>query len=634
MQSAMTSRRTQQRLTAARILALWAMLALWAVGCTEASPDVAHQDAVTDVLDASIDRVGAGDGQGLVALDIEPFASEVYRRDVGRPLCRPGELARCACFDGRAGMQACDLAGRFQECSCPSSHTPDRTTPRLVSPRTHLRVSSRRPTVTWLPPADAARSRVELCADRPCTRSLGGAVVSGTSWRPAEPLEPGMVFWRVTALDAAGAALWRSPTWLMYVRRRDAGADTALERPVDFNGDGYDDLLVRSGVPGAQTAVVYWGSPTGLHVSRRDDVSQIASDELRQTFRVVERALDGQLVGDMNGDGYTDLLGFVWTTNYVGTILLGEAEHPFARHASFRTSSEEFQIPEYEDGAFEDMNGDGFLDRVTFQGRMLRGSEDGLATAYDRLLAEGSNPRDDFYGAARFQGDYDGDGRADLWGGFPVVWYGGDALHFTRTPPAPFRAEDPMLPTLGDFNGDRYTDVVDMGRGVMRGAYGNGVVSYGTPIGVVDGSPLALFDGAGYYAGIEVISARPEVASRSGDLNGDGVSDAIVTFAPAQPSVNYRFSACANRGWLYRFDGHPAGLNALPTRLLTGTCESLLIRVNDVADYNGDGLDDVLIDLYDRMRRRYAVIEGDAGASWGLVPYAVIDNDGNTIVRR
>ncbi|MFO0609642.1 MAG: VCBS repeat-containing protein, partial [Polyangiales bacterium] len=374
----MTSRRTQQRPTATRILAMGALLALWAVGCSEppaVTPDAARKDAVTeagdsavdvtladarpDRTDASLDRADAPRPDAapdaahdvpmdlvrpdLEYIDLGPFVADedvpasydvnldrswdVARPDVtfrfmevaalfpdvpppDRPFppCTPGAIESCACPDGRSGFQTCEYDYNYSTCAC-ADPPPVIATPRLVAPLSGMRVSSQRPTLRWQLPAGMTRARVELCTDRSCTRPLAQEEVTGSSWRSPTRLAPGLTFWRVRGLDAAGAVAWTSATWLFQVRRRDTEVDTTLGRILDFNGDGYDDLPMPRLVDGdplrGRVVDVFFGTPDGLTPEPLLTV-QLPEAELAGSFRI--RSFSA---GDMDGDGNTDLLMYV-----------------------------------------------------------------------------------------------------------------------------------------------------------------------------------------------------------------------------------------------------------------------------------------------------------------------------------
>jgi len=174
--------------------------------------------------------------------------------DVVVPGCIPGMSVACACEDGRLGAQVCRADGTFAACRCVTADAatdarPDVVLPplgpRLITPQSGSRVTSRRPTMRWVLPEGVTRARVELCSDRACTRMLQMQEVTGTSWRPTAMLAPGVVFWRVRGLAMDGSVAWTSTTWEYLVGRRDALVDTSFGTLKDFNNDGYDDIAIR-----------------------------------------------------------------------------------------------------------------------------------------------------------------------------------------------------------------------------------------------------------------------------------------------------------------------------------------------------------------------------------------------------
>jgi len=184
--------------------------------------------------------------------------------------------------------------------------------PRPVRPLSVSRVTSQRPTFQWVLPAGTTGARVEVCADRCCTRVLQTIDAEGTTVRPMTALPPGVVFWRMFGRRGTAVGLRPSYTWEFGVRRRDAPNDTSWGTIRDFNGDGFDDVLVITvqtlSAPRSDVLLVP-GSAGGLLEPRRNG---LASESLPQVGSV----------GDFNGDGIADAVWDDYSSVIVGSTWL------------------------------------------------------------------------------------------------------------------------------------------------------------------------------------------------------------------------------------------------------------------------------------------------------------------------
>jgi hypothetical protein len=159
--------------------------------------------------------------------------------------------------------------------------------PRLLAPLSGSVSGTRQPVLTF---TGAHAARVDICCDRACASPLLSVAGAGGRAQPETPLPAGTVFWRAVA----GGQI--SATWQLVIPSRE-GAPTAVSATVpDYNGDGVADVAV--GQPGAATGVVavFYGSSAG--VSASPVVVVMGGDQFGRTIAAV---------GDVNGDGFVDL---------------------------------------------------------------------------------------------------------------------------------------------------------------------------------------------------------------------------------------------------------------------------------------------------------------------------------------
>ena len=348
----------------------------------------------------------------------------------------------------------------------------------------------------------------------------------------------------------------------------------AVSSAGDVNGDGYSDTLI--GAPGGwfdSTGQVYliYGGPGLAGTTNLSDADVVFTGESANDF--AGRSVGG--AGDVNGDGYSDILIGAPGSNSSGGANSGQSYLIFGGEG----------LP----SVFELANAD-----VRFSGTE--------PSAQTGLTLSGA-------------GDVDADGYSDLLiggsrttpGGEVYLIYGGVALpamvdlanadvRITGVDNGDFAGEG--LSGAGDVNGDGYDDII-------IGAFGADTDTADAPgeSYLVLGGPalpamIDLQNSDLRIQGIDALDNSGLDVSGAGDVNGDGYHDIIIGARNADPEG----ILSAGEGYLILGRASlPAVLNLQSADLIlqgvhpTGLAGAALGRAGDV---NGDGYDDLLVGAF------------------------------------
>ena len=472
--------------------------------------------------------------------------------------------------------------------------------PRAIAPLSTATVTSQTPTLKWSLADGTDGAEVNVCRDRACTVIVMSVAASGSSVPLPTPLIQGVYFWRLHGMSGSSVGTTTSPVWEFFVGARSAPHDASWGTTLDVNGDGYADVLVGApNISGStESAYLYLGSRSGLSTTWTS-----------VTYPGNSNGYDQDPVasaGDVNGDGYADVvIGAPNVQSGTGAALLymggpgGMSTTPVTLSSAKADGSFGWSV-----SSAGDVNGDGYADVVVGSDTtnnsagaafLFYGGPEGPTTEPVEL----TSPLDagflyQYFGRdVTSAGDIDGDGFADLlvgatFGDHAFVMYG-SASGISTTPVV---LTDPNLPDelgddgefglsvacAGDVNGDGFADV-------LVGAPANGD-AYSA-----EGDTYLYLGGAGGLSTTPIRLALPAVGTGTafgsavaggGDVNGDGYADILSDTL----SGSYLYLGGANGPATYPFDITPP---------LLENNEGGHGAIAGAGDVDGDGYGEVVV---------------------------------------
>jgi len=536
-------------------------------------------------------------------------------------------------------FSATDAAGRLLPVRLALAAAPAPEHFTLHASRFTLRIS--------LLPTPLISTSASTCNLQPATCNLFPLTLHATLTAPQAP--PSLAGSGAGAGDPLG--LGPTPSWAAEGNQAGARFGSSVSTAGDVNGDGYADVVVAApyydnGQTDEGRVYVYHGSAGGLSPV---PAWTAEGDQVNAWF--------GSAVGtagDVNGDGYSDVVGgaqlydggqtdeggaFAWYGSATG---LGSNGTP----ANADWTAEGNQAGAYFGGWWigtaGDVNGDGYADVIVGapfydngqadEGAafVYHGSASGLSPAAS-WIAESDQAGAWFGGSVATAGDVNGDGYADVIVGADsydngqtdegraYMYYGSAGGLYTAASWIVEGNQDGAhlgypARTAGDINGDGYGDVV-------VGAYGydNGESNEGRAY-VYHGSAYGLSTTANWTAEGNVANANFGTSSgTAGDVNGDGYADVIVGA--------YQYYVGQGLGRAYVYHGSAGGLSPVANWTVEGRPGIdywLGWSVGTAGDVNGDGYADVVVGVCRYMNGQPE--EGAAfvyhGAPTGLGPAA------------
>ncbi len=351
----------------------------------------------------------------------------------------------------------------------------------------------------------------------------------------------------------------------------------------DINGDGFDDVVVN-----LNSSYRYAYSASYMVLGKGDSFSNainLFNLDGENGFRLANRgySLSVNNAGDMNGDGFDDLIVNTRSTDYVvfgkasgfdaRSDLLGlDGSNGFSVHGVMTTDNSDFSV-----SSAGDFNGDGYGDLII--GDSLAGFN-GKSSGSSYVVFGNATG----FGASLNLSSLNGNTGFRLDG---VATYDGSGF---------------FVSSAGDVNGDGFDDVIIGAPGAgSNGDTGSSYVVFGRASGFAAKSNLSNLDGTNGFRLDGEITNDYSISSVSsaGDVNGDGFNDVIVGARAID-------SKGENSGSSYVVFGRSSGFAAtLDLANLNGsngfrmdgeaTNDFFGTSVSSAGDFNGDGFDDVIV---------------------------------------
>ncbi len=422
-------------------------------------------------------------------------------------------------------------------------------------------------------------------------------LILGAPRQPHEDGSIGTVYVYHGSPSGLTGPVWTARTWAPDTTRT-FGLTVAFAG--DVNGDGYGDVAIgdyhRDGsLPDAGAVWVYHGSPTGLG-STPDWMTE--GEDPGGYYGVAISA-----AGDVDGDGYQDLLvgsARCYETGraylYMGSAT-GLGSSPVWTHDA--SSHSYYGITVANAG---DVNGDGYADILVADlntAYLYPGGPEGPGE--EIWSREGELPTTYTGDGMGTAGDVNGDGLADFLVGEPetmtvggigkVGLYYGNRQAISIDPDWVVEGVQPearfgeVTVTAGDINGDGFSDFL-IGESLYDGDFENQGSAYlflggGEGPRTTPGWVIETNQDQSHF-GYAIASA--------GDVNGDGCEDLLV----GAPEYDL---GQADEGVAFLFLGHGAGPSVIPDWYAEGNQAGARMgaAVAGAGDLDGDGYDDVII---------------------------------------
>ncbi len=421
---------------------------------------------------------------------------------------------------------------------------------------------------------------------------------------------------RIYVYNGSSTGLSASPNWIGESNQLYADLGHSVSTAGDVNGDGYGDIVAGAFIydngQNDEGAVFGWfGSSTGLGANGSVANADWTVESNEDTAYFGERVA---LAGDVNGDGYSDVLVSSNLRTSNGTERDGKISL-YTGSASGLATQSGWSTESNQDNAFYghsvasagDVNADGYSDVIvgaylydngqTDEGRVYiyHGSSTGLNPTAN-TVSESNSANAQFGYSVSTAGDVNGDGFSDVLVGGPnwtgsgrVYVFHGSVAGISTVWNYGLNADGSgeffggSVSTAGDINGDGYSDVI-----IGAENYANGQTQEGRAY-IFNGSSTGLNTLYSWVTEANQVSARfGHSVSSAGDVNGDGYSDVIIGAWTYDAGQN-------DEGAVWVYYGSISGISGAAFLESNITGAAFGASVASAGDVNGDGYSDVII---------------------------------------
>jgi len=407
----------------------------------------------------------------------------------------------------------------------------------------------------------------------------------------------------------------------------------------DVNGDGLNDLIIGAASPNSSAGESYvvFGAASGFDAAINLDTLNGTNGFRLEGINLSDycgRSVSG--AGDINGDGFDDLVLGVLNADYNGNTNAGESYVVFGAATGFDALMN-----------LDSLNGtNGFclggIDPNDGSGCSVSGAGDVNGDGIDDLIIGATGA--DSYGNSSAGESYVVLGTAtgfasnmplsSLNGTNGFCLGGIDSSDCSGT----------SVSGAGDVNGDGIDDLII---GALYADFngnsdaGESYVVFGTATGFASNMPLSSLNGTNGFClgGVDSSDRSGTSVSGAGDVNGDGFDDLVVGARYADPNGN------SDAGESYVVFGAAGGFaSTVPLSSLNGTNGFRLDGINsrdysgasvsDAGDVNGDGFDDLIVGAWNAdpngisgAGESYVVFGGSSGQRFSIEERSLVGGE-------